>query len=186
MKLKNLFFVTLILALGFSSPDISLAQGSECADGIDNDKDGGVDKLGRNDGGRNIPADKECQASGAICEDGTRACISSGTNTGNNTNTSPSGASDFKLQVKINNPLKVDTIEGAIQLFMSMVLRIALPIIVIFFIWSGLSFVLARGNPDGIKKAKNMFWYTIIGTLLILGAWTITNAIIGTVNSITG
>jgi hypothetical protein len=30
-----------------------------------------------------------------------------------------------------------------------------------------------------------MFLYTIIGTLLILGAWAITNAIIGTVNTIT-
>ena len=95
-----------------------------------------------------------------------------------------SGATDFNLQVRINNPLKVDTIEGAIQLFMNAVLRIAIPFIVIFFIWSGLSFVLARGNPEKIKTAKNMFWYTIIGTLLILGAWTITNAIIGTVNSV--
>ena len=64
-------------------------------------------------------------------------------------------------------------------------MKIALPFIVVFFIWSGLSFILARGNPEGIKKAKNMFLYTIIGTLLILGAWAITNAIIGTVNTIT-
>jgi hypothetical protein len=92
----------------------------------------------------------------------------------------------FKLSVKINNPLKVDTVQDAIKLFMDAVLRIALPFIIVFFIWAGLSFVLARGNPEGIKKAKNMFWYTLIGTLLILGAWTITNAIIGTVNSITG
>jgi len=88
--------------------------------------------------------------------------------------------------VVINNPLKVDTIQEAIKLFMDAVLRIALPFIVIFFIWSGFSFVLARGNPDKIKVAKNMFLYTVIGTLLILGAWVITNAIIGTVNSITG
>lgn len=96
-----------------------------------------------------------------------------------------SSATDFDLQVRIKNPLKVDTISGAIALFMNAVLRIALPFIVIFFIWSGVSFVLARGNPEKIKTAKNMFWYTVIGTLLILGAWTITNAIIGTVNSIT-
>lgn len=104
-----------------------------------------------------------------------------------NNNPAPaSGATDFNLQVRINNPLKVDTIEGAIQLFMNAILRIAIPFIIIFFIWSGLSFILARGNPEKIKTAKKMFWYTIIGTLLILGAWTITNAIIGTVNSITG
>jgi hypothetical protein len=111
------------------------------------------------------------------CEDGTTSCIPTPTDT---------LGSGFKLNVKINNPLKVDTIEGAIKLFMDAVLRIAIPFIVVFFIWSGLSFVLARGNPKKIETAKNMFWYTIIGTLLILGAWTITNAIIGTVNSITG
>lgn len=124
-----------------------------------------------------------------------------GTGTGTGTGTTPTPdphitptstsnpattGSGFALNVKINNPLKVDTVQGAIKLFMDAVLKIAIPLIVIFFIWSGLSFVLARGNPEKIKTAKNMFWYTIIGTLLILGAWTITNAIIGTVNSITG
>ncbi len=94
--------------------------------------------------------------------------------------------SGFALNVKINNPLKVDTIQGAIKLFMDAVLRIAIPFIVIFFVWSGLSFILARGNPTKLVTARKMFWYTIIGTLLILGAWTITNAIIGTVNTITG
>lgn len=94
--------------------------------------------------------------------------------------------SGFKLSVKINNPLKVDTVQDAIKLFMDAVLRIALPFIIVFFIWSGLSFVLARGNTKKMETAKNMFLYTIVGTLLILGAWTITNAIIGTVNSITG
>lgn len=156
---------------------------SECADGIDNDKDGGVDKLGRTDGNNNYPADKQCLVNGAVCENGTQSCIK---NINTENNKPASSASDFELQVRINNPLKVDSIEGAIQLFMNAVLRIALPFIIIFFIWSGFSFVLARGNPEKVKTAKNMFWYTIIGTLLILGAWTITNAIIGTVNSITG
>lgn len=149
----------------------------QCADGIDNDKDGGID-LGKAGWGGYGP-DTDCQKEGALCEDGTSACTIK--------NTPPaSGVSDFELQVRINNPLKVDTIDEAIKLFMSAVLRIALPFIVVFFIWSGFSFVLARGNPEKVKTAKNMFWYTIIGTLLILGAWVITNAIIGTVNSITG
>lgn len=91
----------------------------------------------------------------------------------------------FKLNIKFSNPLKVDTIQDAIKLFVNGIVRIAIPIIVIFFLWSGLSFVLALGNPTKIEKAKNTFFYTVIGTLLILGAWTITNAIIGTVNSIT-
>lgn len=93
--------------------------------------------------------------------------------------------SNFQLNVRLDNPLKVNTITEAIKLFMNIILKIALPFIIIFFIWAGLKFILALGKPEKILEAKKMFWYTIIGTLLILGAWTITNAIIGTVNALT-
>lgn len=95
--------------------------------------------------------------------------------------------SNFQLQVRLNNPLAkngINTIPDAVQAFMSAIVRISVPFIIVFFIWSGLSFILASGNAEAIKNAKNMFLYTIIGTLLILGAWTITNAIVGTINSI--
>lgn len=99
--------------------------------------------------------------------------------------TNPSSqASGFLLDVKLQNPLKVSTIGEAIKFFVTTLLKIAIPFIVVFFIWAGLKFILARGKPDEITKAKNMFWFTIIGTLLILGAYTITNAIIGTINSV--
>lgn len=99
--------------------------------------------------------------------------------------TNPSGqASGFLLDVKLQNPLKVSTIGEAIKFFVTTLLKIAIPFIVVFFIWAGLKFILAQGKPDKIKEAKNMFWFTIIGTLLILGAYTITNAIIGTINSV--
>jgi hypothetical protein len=101
------------------------------------------------------------------------------TNTGGST-----PLSEFPLKVKLDNPLKVNTIKDAIGVFMDAVVKIAIPFIVVFFIWSGISFILAQGKPEDIKKAKNMFWYTVIGTLLILGAWAITDAIIGTINSI--
>jgi hypothetical protein len=145
------------------------APDSECTDKVDNDQDGRIDRVGGVFNGKTYLPDPDCLAANATSE-GVKA----------------SGASSgMPINVTINNPLKVDTIQGAIKLFMDAVLRIALPFIVVFFIWSGFSFVLARGKPDGITKAKNMFLYTVIGTLLILGAWVITNAIIGTVNSIT-
>lgn len=96
-----------------------------------------------------------------------------------------SGAqSAFSIGVHLQNPLKVDTIQEAIAYFLKVVIKIAIPFLVVFFIWSGFKFVLAQGNPTKVAEAKKMFWYTVIGMLLILGAWTITNAIIGTVNTI--
>jgi hypothetical protein len=96
---------------------------------------------------------------------------------------SPTG---FALNIRLQNPLKVSTIQDAIKFFVTTIVKIAIPVIIIFFLWSGLSFILARGNPTALKKARTMFFNTLIGALLILGAWTITNAIVGTVNSITG
>lgn len=93
-------------------------------------------------------------------------------------------ATSQALNIHLNNPLAVSTINDAIKLFMGVIIRIALPLIIIMFIWSGLTFIFARGNPKKIEDAKNIFLFTIIGALLILGAWTITNAIVGTVNSI--
>lgn len=93
-------------------------------------------------------------------------------------------ATSQALNIHLNNPLAVSTINDAIKLFMGVIIRIALPLIIIMFIWSGLTFVFARGNPRKIDEAKNILLFTIIGALLILGAWTITNAIVGTVNSI--
>lgn len=186
MKLKTIF-LSLLIATLFYLPVFAQLTGtktdgeikssvSQCGDKVDNDGDKLIDTKGGEIDGKKVGEDPQC-TNGAKCENGaTTANCSPGES---------SGATDFNLQVKINNPLKVDTISGAIALFMNAVLRIALPFIVVFFIWSGVSFVLARGNPEKIKTAKNMFWYTIIGTLLILGAWAITNAIIGTVNSIT-
>jgi len=98
-----------------------------------------------------------------------------------NTSSSSSG---FLLSVKLQNPLKVSTIGDAVKFFVNTLIKIAIPVIVVFFLWAGLKFILAQGNQAELTKAKNIFWYTIIGTLLILGAWTITNAIIGTVNSL--
>lgn len=89
------------------------------------------------------------------------------------------------LKIRLNNPLnEITTIPQAISKIMSIVVRIAIPIIIIAFIWTGLKFILAQGNDKDLGTAKNMFFYTVIGTLLILGAWTITNAIVGTVNTI--
>lgn len=198
-----LFQTSLVLAQGTGGTQTANGGGTqttnECNDKKDNDSDGFIDSGGGilgTTGGIEVAADPECKGNPlAVCETGeTKApCPKSGSGTGSGSGSgtgSGSGATtnsstSFPLNVSITNPLKVDTIQGAIQLFMSAVLRVALPFIVVFFIWSGLSFVLARGNPDKIKVAKNMFLYTVVGTLLILGAWVITNAIIGTVNSIT-
>ena len=91
---------------------------------------------------------------------------------------------NFNVNFKLNNPLKAATIQDAIKLLMGIVFKLAIPVIILFFIYTGISYILALGNAEKVKKVHTMFFYTVVGTLLILGAYTITNAIVGTVNSV--
>lgn len=118
------------------------------------------------------PATRDAASTPATCDDPSTCAQKPGT------------ASGFDLTIKLKNPLQVETIQEAVRVFMSALVKIAVPFIIVFFIWSGFNFILAQGNPEKIKKAKNMFFNTVIGALLILGAWAITNAIVGTVNSL--
>jgi hypothetical protein len=138
-----------------------------------------------------MPAgDDGCSAGGALTGAGSGTCQSGSQsggallgNSGLPGNTAANNVNQ-PLNIHLSNPLSVSTIGDAVNLFLGVIIKIALPLIVLFFIWSGLTFIFARGNPTEVAKAKQMFLYTVIGTLLILGAWVITNAIIGTVNSI--
>lgn len=190
--MKRFFrFVSLATFVLFVSASVVFAQ-QQCTDLIDNDADGKADRAGVTE--KNLPPDPECKPDTALCEDGTTTCVRNPAATGGTGVNNPAATggtqqitnlpTEFPLLVKLDNPLGVDKIEDAIAVFMDTVVKIAIPFIVVFFIWSGLSFILAQGNPEKLKKAKAMFWNTVIGTLLILGAWAITDAIVGTINSI--
>lgn len=78
----------------------------------------------------------------------------------------------------IKNPLKYDTFGGLIKGFSDLVTKIGIPIATVFIIWSGLLFVTARGNEDQLKKAKSTFYWTILGTAILVGAYALASAIV--------
>ncbi len=79
---------------------------------------------------------------------------------------------------QLKNPLRSATTFGAvIEKLAQAITYVGIPIAAIFIIYSGFLFVSARGNEEQIKKAKTTFFYTIIGTLLIVGAWAIARAL---------
>jgi hypothetical protein len=45
-------------------------------------------------------------------------------------------------------------------------------------------FVIAQGRPGEIESAKRRLGWTIVGAILLLGAWTISQAIKGTIDDI--
>lgn len=79
----------------------------------------------------------------------------------------------------LENPLG-NTVNSLPDLFYKIVnflISFSYIVIAFFLILSGFKFVLAQGSDTELQKAKQMFYYTIIGGLIIVGAQTITTIV---------
>ncbi|MEI6022511.1 MAG: hypothetical protein WCQ32_01555 [bacterium] len=103
--------------------------------------------------------------------------------TANNTVIPPG---DTKISYSINNPLGVTSIDEVIQKIMAVIVKLAVPVIICLFLYTGFMFITAQGDTTKLKTAKTMLWQVIVGTIIILGAWAIAAAIVTTVSLITG
>jgi hypothetical protein len=84
----------------------------------------------------------------------------------------------------LDNPLKWDTLEGAVAGIMSVIVKVGAIAVILAFIWVGWLYVKAQGAPKDIEAAHKAFQYTVIGALVLLGADVIANLIAGTVKTI--
>lgn len=98
-----------------------------------------------------------------------------GANTGNSG--SDSGT------VTLTNPLKVDSIGGLVQNFVEIFSYLVILAAVLFLIWTGLQFILARGNPERMNELKNQLFWTIVGIAVVIGARLIIQVVINTLSA---
>lgn len=96
------------------------------------------------------------------------------------------GSGDFSLDITIDNPLKteIDTLPEFVEEVLRIVLKVGIPIVTLFIIYAGLLFVMAAGNPEKLKKAKETLLWTLVGAAVLLGAWVIAEAIQGTLTQL--
>ena len=87
---------------------------------------------------------------------------------------------------RLCNPLRFPSIETFIQGVLQAIVLIGVPVITLFIVYAGFKFVLARGKPGEISKAKDNFVWVILGAALILGAWVLATLIGGTVSQLLG
>ncbi len=80
----------------------------------------------------------------------------------------------------LQNPLGVNSICQLIGLILKAAMIIGVPIAVLFIVYAGLKFVLARGSPGELSEARSNLIATIIGIAIFLGATLIANVIIAT------
>lgn len=86
----------------------------------------------------------------------------------------------------IANPLGATntSVEAVMTKVMNVVVMVGAIVVVFFIIYSGFKFVTAGSSDTDRTKAKEIFYATVIGGAILLGADIIANVMIGTVNSI--
>lgn len=85
----------------------------------------------------------------------------------------------------IQNPIpNINSIEGLIKTILEALIKIGIPLVALAIVYSGFLFVAARGKPDALKKAKDAFIYSLIGGVILLGAWAIATLLKDTVDAL--
>ena len=96
-----------------------------------------------------------------------------------------SGGTPESVSLSLDNPLgEVNTLMELLAKIVQAIMMIAIPVIIILFIYAGLKFVMARGNPKEIDEAKEMFKWLVIGTAIILGAELLIKVLENTLGSL--
>ena len=68
----------------------------------------------------------------------------------------------------ICNPMTTDSFEGIIGGIIDFIFKIALFLVPLMVIWGGVLFVTAGGNPENIKNAQKIIFWSLIGFVVIL------------------
>ena len=88
------------------------------------------------------------------------------------------------LAYEIKNPINSGTFADVVGKIAALVAKIGTVLVVLFIIYAGLLFVTARGNEEQLKKAKNAFWWTLVGAAIVVGAYAIAQAVINFANKL--
>ncbi len=91
---------------------------------------------------------------------------------------------DVTVNIGITNPLKATSVSQVMTAFFDILVQLGAVAVVLAIIYSGFLFVAAKGNPEELNKAKKTFYWTILGSLILLGAKIIASVIENTLKSI--
>jgi hypothetical protein len=88
------------------------------------------------------------------------------------------------LQIGIKNPIKADSVSEVMLKFFQILIELGAVVVTLAIIYAGFLFVMARGNPEQLKTAKTTLFWTIIGSLVLLGAQVIAEIIEKTIKQL--
>lgn len=88
--------------------------------------------------------------------------------------------------INFPNPIKSTDLKQLVEKFLKVVVEFGAIIAVFFLIYAGFLFVKAQGNESELQKAKQTFFWVIVGGMVILGAHVLSRVIDNTVKQISG
>ncbi|MBX9765257.1 pilin [Patescibacteria group bacterium] len=87
---------------------------------------------------------------------------------------------------RLRNPLQFETLTEFLRRLLEVVALIGFPVIVLFIIYIGFQFITSEGNPEKLTKVRQLFFWALVGALIVLGAQALSIAIQGTVEQLQG
>jgi hypothetical protein len=123
------------------------------------------------------------QCSGGLCvpsSTGSGGTGSSGTGSGGTggSGTGSGGTQPSVAPIKLPDPLKDKGWVDVVRLISDALKLLGIPIATLFFLWAGFLFITARGNEEQRERGKKAFWWTVVGTALLIGAIVLAGALV--------
>lgn len=76
---------------------------------------------------------------------------------------------------QIPNPIAAKNFPCLIQVLSQAAIQVVVPVAIVAIIWAGLKFIIAgsQGNEGEIKRARDMLFWVIIGTAVVVGSFVL-------------
>ena len=85
----------------------------------------------------------------------------------------------------LQNPIIYSTFPAFVEGVTNAAVQVLMPFVVLAFIYSGFLFVKAQGKDTELKKAKDAILWSVVGALILFGAWGFAKIIGTTVKTFT-
>jgi Type IV secretion system pilin len=85
--------------------------------------------------------------------------------------------------IGIKNPIGIESIGDLVGAVIRVVRTVALPFVVLAIMYTGFLYIAARGRPEKITTANKAFWWTLVGTLIVLSSELISALLSNTIKS---
>jgi len=103
---------------------------------------------------------------------------------GSNANRQSDGsAHNTPSVVKLDNPIKVNSISALLLSLVDFAIFLGSIVAVLMFVYIGFKFVMAQGNQTALTEAKEWFMYAVIGTALLISSKVVVSVVQNTLKS---